>query len=233
MSSKTIHYINVNHKQFDDSLVRQSDLDDDRFVYGKCPVYKHKSSRTFVGISPIDFKLQVMKSPDGITTIRSTNQSILEGDEDHINSPRPVIQLKFPRFVFWTQEDDIWFDFTDHPMTSLVNNFIAVGGWFNLSNWSRGSSLGLTIVNPSKPVIIKKGDPLFRMSFHSSNPDDVINLSQEKDPDKIDYIWNEYDRWRKEDLKIFDTRSTKDLWKSKLFSKTNTTSKCPFSFLFK
>ena len=100
MSSKTIHYINVNHKQFDDSLVRQSDLDDDRFVYSKCPVFKHKSSRTFIGISPIDFKLQVMKSPDGITTIRSTNQAILEGDDKHINSPRPVIQLKFPRFVF-------------------------------------------------------------------------------------------------------------------------------------
>ena len=40
MSNKTIHYINVNHRQFDDSLVRQSDLDDERFVYSKCPVYQ-------------------------------------------------------------------------------------------------------------------------------------------------------------------------------------------------
>ena len=107
MSNRTIHYINVNHRQFDDSLVRQSDLDDDRFVYSKCPVYNHKSSRTFIGISPINFKLQVMRSPDGITTIRSTNESILEGDEEHINSPRPVVQLKFPRFVLWTYDDDI------------------------------------------------------------------------------------------------------------------------------
>ena len=226
MSNKTIHYINVNHRQFDDSLVRQSDLDDERFVYSKCPVFKHKSSRTFVGISPINFKLQVVRSPDGMVTIRSTNASILEGDDEHINSPRPVVQLKFPRFVFWTHDDDVWFEFTDHPMTSLNNNFIAVGGWFNLSNWSRGSSLGITIVNPSKPVIIRKGDPLFRMSFHSSNPDDGIILSQEKDPDKVDYIYAEYDKKQKEGQRD-------RVWVPKLFSKTSTSSKCPFSFLFK
>ena len=167
-----------------------------------------------------------MRSPDGTTTIRSTNESILEGDEEHINSPRPVVQLKFPRFVFWTHDDDIWFEFNDHPMTSLNNNFIAVGGWFNLSNWSRGSSLGITIVNPSKPVIIRKGDPLFRMSFHSSNPDEGIILSQEKDPDKLDRIYEVYDKKQKEGQRD-------RVWGPKLFSKTSTSSKCPFSFLFK
>ena len=60
MSSTTIHYINVNHHNFDDSLVRQSDLDDDRFVYSQCPVYNHKSNRVFVGTSPIDFKLKLI-----------------------------------------------------------------------------------------------------------------------------------------------------------------------------
>ncbi len=226
MSHRTIHYINVNHRQFDDSLVRQSDLDDERFVYNKCPVYTHKSSRIFVGISPVDFKLQVMRSPDGVSIVRTTNEFFLEGDDEHINSPRPVIQLKFPKFLFWTHDDDIWFEFNDHPMTSLNNNFIAVGGWFNLSNWSRASSLGITIVNPSKPVIIKKGDPLFRMSFHSSNPDDGIILSQEKDPDKIDHISQEYNK--KQEAGLID-----GVWATKLFSKTSTSSKCPFSFLFK
>ena len=107
MSNTTIHYINVNHRQFDDSLVRQSDLDDDRFVYSQCPVFNHKSSRVFVATSPINFKMQVTRRPDGEHLIRSTNASMLEGDMDHINSPRPVVQLKFPRFVFWTHSDDV------------------------------------------------------------------------------------------------------------------------------
>ena len=146
MSNTTIHYINVNHRQFDDSLVRQSDLDDDRFVYSQCPVFNHKSSRVFVATSPINFKMQVTRRPDGEHLIRSTNASMLEGDMDHINSPRPVVQLKFPRFVFWTHSDDVWFEFNDHPMTALNNNFIAISGWFNLSNWSRTSSTAITLV---------------------------------------------------------------------------------------
>ena len=40
MSNTTINYVNANHKLFDDSLVRQSELDDDRFVYSKCPAFK-------------------------------------------------------------------------------------------------------------------------------------------------------------------------------------------------
>ena len=150
---------------------------------------------------------------------------MVEGDDQHVNSPRPVVQLKFPRFLFWTNDDDVWFEFNDHPLTSLRNNFIAVGGWFNLSNWSRNLSLAITLVDERKPVIIKKGDPLFRVAFHPPNLNDGIMLAQEKDPQKIDLIYEEYDKKMKEGQD--DKR-----WKPKLFSETGK-SKCPFSFLFK
>ena len=51
MSNTTINYVNANHKLFDDSLVRQSELDDDRFVYSKCPAFNHKSNRIFVAFN--------------------------------------------------------------------------------------------------------------------------------------------------------------------------------------
>ena len=224
MSSTTIHYINANHKRFDDSLVRQSDLDDDRFVYSQCPVYNHKSNRVFVGTSPIDFKLKIDRTPNQ-NIIRCSDYTLVEGDDQHVNSPRPVVQLKFPRFLFWTHDDDVWFEFNDHPLTSLRNNFIAVGGWFNLSNWSRNLSLAITLVDERKPVIIKKGDPLFRVSFYPPNLNDGIVLLQEKDPVKIEYAWEEY-------LKKQTMGQQNKTWKPRLFSKTGE-SKCPFSFLFK
>ena len=225
MSSTTIHYINENHKRFDDSLVRQSDLDDDRFVYSQCPVYNHKSNRVFVGTSPIDFKLKID---------RTSNQNIVECSdptavvmdeftEQHVNSPRPVFQLKFPRFLFWTHDNDVWFELNDHPLTSLRNNFIAVGGWFNLSNWSRNLSLGITLVDERKPVIIRKGDPLFRISFYSNNLDDDIILKQEE-------YSEEYKQSVETDL--YARRDVKG-YKHKLFDQTNKVGKCPFSFLFK
>ena len=227
MSSTTIHYINAQHKRFDDSLVRQSDLNDDRFVYSQCPVYNHKTSRVFIGTSPIDFKLEIERTPNE-NIIKCSDFTLINHmdlDDEHLNSPRPVIQLTFPKFLFWTHDDDIWLELNDHPMTSLSNNFIALCGWFNLSNWSRNSSMAITLVDESKPVIIKKGDPLFRVAFHPPNLNDGIILSQEKDPQKIDLIYEEYDKKMKEGQA--DKR-----WKPKLFSQTGE-SKCPFSFLFK
>ena len=50
-------------------------------------------------------------------------------------------------------------------------------------------------------------------------------LAQEKDPQKIDLIYEKYDKKMKEGQA--DKR-----WKPKLFSETGK-SKCPFSFLFK
>ena len=31
----------------------------------------------------------------------------------HLN----LLQLVFPKFLFYTEEDNIWFEFNDHPMT--------------------------------------------------------------------------------------------------------------------
>ena len=229
--STTIHYVNAQHKRFADSLVRQSDLDDDRFVYSQCPVYNHKSNRVFIGTSPIDFKLEIDRTPTP-KVIRCSDPTLIQQiDDEHVNSPRPVVQLTFPKFLFWTHDDDVWLELNDHPMTSLSNNFIALGGWFNLSNWSRNSSLAITLVDESKPVIINKGDPLFRVAFHPPNLNDGIILSQEKDPQKIDLIYEEYDKNMKRQYQMKEGQDNKP-WKPKLFSQTGE-SKCPFSFLFK
>ena len=121
----------------------------------------------------------------------------------------------------------MWFNFLDHPMTSYSNNLIAVGGWFNLSNWTRTSSFAFTMVDESKPVIIKKGDPICRLSFIHPNLDDGIILKEEKDPKKITKINQSYEEGR---LRITNENP---LWKRSLFSKTNSKSKCPVGFLFK
>ena len=146
---------------------------------------------------------------------------MLEYDDEHINSPKPVFQLVFPKFLFYTEEDNIWFEFNDHPMTALKNNFIAIGGWFNLSNWSRASSTAITLVNEKKSVIIEKGDPLFRVSFYPPNLDDSIILKKETNTEVVNQWVEAHEKKTEED------------WRPRLFSKTKTESKCPFSFLFK
>ena len=212
----TIHYVSVFNKE--DTLIPQSDLIDSEYVQNKCPVYNHKQSRTFVATSSIDFSLSIDRSNNKISCSRP---ELLEYDDDHINSPKPVFQLVFPKFLFYTEEDNIWFEFNDHPMTALNTNFIAISGWFNLSNWSRTSSTAITLVDEKRCVIIKKGDPLFRVSFYPPNLDDSIILKKETNTEVIHQWVDAHSKKSEED------------WRPRLFSKTKTESKCPFSFLFK
>ena len=212
----TIHYVSVFNKE--DTLIPQSDLIDSGYAQTKCPVHNHKQSRTFVATSPIDFSLSIDRSNNKISCSRP---ELLEYDDEHINSPKPVFQLVFPKFLFYTEDDNIWFEFNDHPMTALKNNFIAISGWFNLSNWSRASSTAITLVDEKRCVIIEKGDPLFRVSFYPPNLDDSIILKKETDTEVIHQWVDAHSKKSEED------------WRPRLFSKTKTESKCPFSFLFK
>jgi len=212
----TIHYVSVFNNE--DTLIPQSDLIDSGYVQNKCPVYNHKQSRTFVATSPIDFSLSIDR---GNNKISCSRPELLEYDDEHIKSPKPVIQLVFPKFLFYTEDDNIWFEFNDHPMTALNNNFIAISGWFNLSNWSRTSSTAITLVDEKRCVIIKKGDPLFRVSFYPPNLDDSIILKKETNTEVVRQWVDAHSKKSEED------------WRPRLFSKTKTESKCPFSFLFK
>jgi len=212
----TIHYVSVFNKE--DTLIPQSDLIDLEYAQTKCPVHNHKQSRTFVATSPIDFSLSIDRSNNKISCSRP---ELLEYDDEHINSPKPVFQLVFPKFLFYTEDDNVWFEFNDHPMTALNNNFIAISGWFNLSNWSRASSTAITLVDEKRCVIIEKGDPLFRVSFYPPNLDDSIVLKKETNTEVVN-------QWVEAHSKI-----TEQDWRPRLFSKTKTESKCPFSFLFK
>ena len=199
----TIHYVSVFNKE--DTLIPQSDLIDLKYAQTKCPVHNHKQSRTFVATSPIDFTLSIDRSNNKISCSRP---ELLEYDDEHIQSPKPVIQLVFPKFLFYTEDDNIWFEFNDHPMTALNNNFIAISGWFNLSNWSRTSSTAITLVNEKRCAIIKKGDPLFRVSFYPPNLDDSIILKKETNTEVVN-------QW----VEAHSKKSEED-WRPRLFSKT-------------
>ena len=220
--SKTIYYADV--YSLNSKLIKQSSLIDSKYVYQKCPAFVHKNERIFVGTSPVDLDFSIERTPEGplmqISDMSKTDY--IDIDNEHIYSPQPVFQLYIPKFLFWTESDDIWIEQNDHPMTSLNNNIIAVPAWFNLSNWSRTVSVAFTIVNEHKSVIIKKGDPLFRISFYSDNLNDNFKLEEKK-------YRNEYKDVVENHLY---QRRESDGYKTKLFSKTSKTGKCPFSFLF-
>lgn len=219
MANVKVYYVDF-HQDYhgEQFLYRERDLYDDRYVFTRCPVFNHKSNRTFVAFSPIDFTIRIDRNRG---LVLSDDEKYLNYDIDHLLSPNPVLQLTFPKFLFWTEESNVWFEYKDHPMTSLNNNFIGIGGWFNLSNWPRNNSNAFTIVDEQKPVTIKKGDPLFRISFYSPNLDMGIILKKINEPNKVKQVLEQY----------CSRDMSKSNWKTKIFSKTNIKT-CPFKFLY-
>ena len=201
----------------DQILYRERDLYSDDFPYSKCPVFNHKSNRTFVGLSPIDFTVRIEDNK-----VLSDNNNYIFSQtfwDSHVKAPLPVIQLKFPYFLFWTEEPNIWWEYKDHPMTSLNNNFVGICGWYNLSEWPRTMSNAFTVIDPEKPLIIKKGDPLFRVCFYPPDLNSGIILEKVTNPQKIkkaeEYLQNK----------------EQSGWKGKLFKKIQRPKTCPFKFL--
>ena len=222
MSNTKIYYFGVDTPS--DCLVKER-LDDE-YVHSQCPVVHHKNNRIFVAHSPVNFEAKVDRTPEG-NKVTTNREDLLEYHDNYFTAPHPVLQLKSPMFLFYTEENNVWFEFDAHPMTSLTNNFIAVGGWFNLSNWSRASSLAMTVVDETKPVVIKKGDPVCKIRFYpTDNLDNGVVLREQRDPKLIEKIKSVY-------AKKQQTGWSDKNWKGKIFSRTEKESKCPVSFLFK
>ena len=194
-------------------LVREYDSVDKTQQYNKCPVFKHRKNRTFVGYSPIDYKLGF---DNGV--MWSTNPELIGqyNISDPDNPKELVFQLEICNFAFWTDEPDVWMDYSSHPLTSLNNNFTVVEGWFNISNWSRNTSLATRLVDKTKPLIIKKGDPLFRVTFLSPDLNSGVILKERSELAKLEFHLS------KPKSKNYEEGN-------KLFSKTP--NKCPFPFL--
>ena len=191
-------------------IIKQSEFKDSSGMpYKRCPCFNHKNERTFIISSPIDYEFRVDEPID-------TN--FLHYNQEHLDTL--VFHLTTPHFLLWTSDNDVWLELNDHPMTSLDNNMIVVPGWVQLSTWPSKASIGFQVVDKTKPVKFKKGDPLCRLSFHSPDLDAEVDLQRIEDYAIIDEILEIYETKREEAM---DNGS----WTDRLFKKGK--SKCPFA----
>lgn len=208
----TINYTS-DKKQCGDLIRESKFVDSTGYPYTACPCWVHKTDRTFIVTSPIDYTFSLSGDP-----VFGLDPDILQYEEKDLELDNPVLHLDVSHFLFWTHDPDVWLEAIDHPMTSLVNNLIVVSGWVQLSTWPVANGLGFVVVDKTKPVVIKKGDPLMRITFHSPDLNSKVRLNQIVD-----------------DGEIMDTYHTKrdeavedGTWKDRLFTKGKE-SKCPFA----
>ena len=139
-----------------------------------CPAWRHKQKREFIVYAPKDITIEATE--EGIRCPNIDNPDLMQRlvKIEDWQPPVRTLQIACPMIVCWTKARNVWVEVKDHPLTSLNNNFTLVNGWFNLSDWARPISLGVNRVDLDEPVVIKRGDPIYKICFLQEH-----NLKQE------------------------------------------------------
>ena len=103
MSPTKVYYFGVDTPS--DCIVKER-LDEE-YVHSQCPVVHHKNNRVFVAHSPVDFEAKVDRTPEG-NHVTTNRKDLLEYHDNYFTAPHPVLQLKSPMFLFYTEEDNVW-----------------------------------------------------------------------------------------------------------------------------
>lgn len=225
-------YSPLNKDGINYDIIRYIDTVNSNNVFVDCPVWSHKAKRTFLIRSPIDVEFSfVVDENNFFINYPEKNQIPLNEllflgttkEKTWIGDGNPTIQINIPTYVFWTKNKNIWIEIRPHPQTAVKNNYISVGGWWNISNWVRPTSFGMQVVDNKKPVKISRGDVIFEICFHSDDKNDDFKLiKQEEIPVNIM-------------KKIGENTSLKNFISnisSKFLFTKQKESKCPFAFLF-
>ena len=212
---------------FDEIDIEKESLEQHKkYDYYECPVWKHHINRIFIVKSPVDFELKFNKTEKYLIEYKIGNEETktINFKTDNIEffacslsdlmNKNPVIQVEFTNTYFWTSSElkYVWFEFLDHPMTALKNNFIPICGWFNIANHPRGTSLAIKVIDVDKPVSIKKGDPLYRVRFYTDDLNDMPVLIKKEPQEFSENLMNE---------NIDKISENRKLLTSTLFEKTN------------
>ena len=207
---------------------------DRKAVYYSCPAWAHKAKRTYVVRSPVDISLRIIFAEDGSNEARIETPNLDQVKFDRWITPtfdvdgwcrkeKVTLQFNIPKCLFWTNEKNICIEQSPYPLTAVRNNKVSLHGWYNLSSWTRGVSFAMDVVDYRKPIVIKRGDPLYQISFFSENLDDEYKLVKEEP--SVDLLRQVRKRVR---AKNYIGRSVHE---EQMFKKQ--TSKCPFDFLWK
>ena len=128
--------------------------------------WAHKAKEEFTIYAPRDLTLDIDFDNQSITSPNTNLQQYVEPIQNW--EVTGMFQLHIPKIYLWTDAKNVWVE-ENCAVTSRHNNLTLVGGWWNLSEWSRLGSFAFDVVDKSQPVVIKRGDPLYRLSFYKEN----------------------------------------------------------------
>lgn len=168
----------------------------------RCPAIINMESRYFMVKCPFDIYIGFARDDKGKPVLRNlvgTKSSIRAsklGEKLHITSEVewltkgiPTIQLSLP-YVFISDEPvyatqlSPFMHYNKYQLPGTI-----FGGRFPINVWPRPLTWAFEWYEPEKPIKIKRGDPLFYMTFETQSPERPITVTEtELTPELNDYM---------------------------------------------
>lgn len=201
--------------------------------YLKCPAFQQYYSNTFVIKSPVDLILKVDKDSAGrkVLIAENFNQKFYN---DHIfprmaqNKTFSMFSLEFS-YIFYSK-NSVMIEMLPASMekTDFIKNTNLVPGEFDISKWIRPVSPAFEVIDDTKILSIKRGEPLLYVRFKTEKKVNLIRVEQDNTIESLEKSCSR--------LKFFVPRNSLEenyeaaksminLYKKKLFKK-----KCPWNF---
>lgn len=162
-----------------------------------CPATQLYYNNTFVIRSPFDMRLSCEIGPKSClvkpvfgkdTNIDRSlyNRVIMDHPVSDLSDPKkPIVQFLIEN-IFVSDTPDVWiesvpphFHYSSNPLP--VRTF---SGSFNIYDWQRPLNWAFEWVEPEKDIIIKRGDPLIYVRFHSKILNakyEIVKIERHKD----------------------------------------------------
>ena len=140
--------------------------------YLQCPALSSTFKNSFVITAPFDLTITCNRATGTVSTDRYA-----QAFYDDFITVRPSANAKLPIlisisicYLFFAHES-VEIEVRDAPLitSESTKNIKLVPGRFNISKWLRPLEFAFEIIDDTKPVTIKTGDPLFMVTFTTPN----------------------------------------------------------------
>lgn len=152
--------------------------------YLTCPAVTGYFKNTFVIKSPVDLDLSFDPNTNWIS-LKNHNQNFYDSFiknrcDIRLDKEAPMIMSFFMYYIFYADKPCLIEQLSPSMhLQTCVQNIRVIPGTFDISQWFRPLEATFEIVDPTKPLIIKRGDPLFYARFITKD-DSKVTLDYKK-----------------------------------------------------
>ena len=146
-------------------------------LFLKCPAFIQSLKNTFVVKAPYDITLRFENGniiAEGYDQ-KFFNQNIFTKHVKSFSSPPFMLEV-MPRYVF-VPDSNVSVSVSILQLILQPHQYGFMSGEFNITKWVRPVSYTFEVYDITKPIVFKRGDPLFMVKF---TPEDgsVVTLEQ-------------------------------------------------------